>query len=53
MNAYCLSSFDNNWYKYEKEKISQVKIVPLLESKNLNPVILFYRIKENKKISNY
>ena len=52
-NAYCLSYFDNNWYKYEKEKISKVNIVPLLESKNLNPVILFYRIKENKKINNY
>ena len=47
--AYCLSFFDNNWYKYEKEEFSKDNIVPLLNSKDLNPVILFYRIDENKQ----
>ena len=50
-NAYYMSFFDNNWYKYEKDKISEVNIKQLLKSNFLKPVILFYRIneKENKK----
>ena len=43
--AYCCNPIDQNWYKYEGNKISKVELAEILNIKdgNLLPVILFYR----------
>ena len=50
--AYCFKSINEIWYKYDKDSILKEETTEFLNSNELMPVILFYKLKKEKKETN-